>query len=251
MTGVELMQRYLERLGLPKPPRPSWETLRDLVARHLQTIPFENLDVMAGLKPDLTTAGVLHKVIIRRRGGFCYELNEAFAALLAHAGFTVNRIEARVWSPVRQEFGPPFDHLALVVKLPEGEFLTDVGFGDNNRTPLRLPEDSVADVSGHYSLEQISTDVWLLARPERPLYELTLTPQPLEAFVPMYRFHQTSPESIFGKGLICTRATVNGRITISGERLSIIEGGNRRESVGENRDHWLEQYFGIIGEPPC
>ncbi len=245
------MQRYLKRLGLPKPPAPTWDALRDLTARHLQTIPFENLDVMAGLRSDLTTAGVLHKVVVRHRGGFCYELNEAFAALLAHAGFTVSRIEARVWSPARQGFGPPFDHLALVVKLPEGNFLTDVGFGDNNRTPMCLPRDSVADVSGHYSLERISTDVWLLARPDRPLYEMTLAPQPLEAFVPMYRFHQTSPESFFGKGLICTRATVNGRITLNGERLSIIEGTNRGESVAENRDHALEHYFGITKEPLC
>jgi N-hydroxyarylamine O-acetyltransferase len=67
----------------------------------------------------------------------------------------------------------------------------------------------------------------------------------------MYRFHQTSAESIFSKGLICTRATENGRITMSTERLSIIEGAQRRESAGDNRDHALEQYFGIVKEPLC
>ena len=245
------MRRYLERLGLAAPPPPSWEGLKDLVIRHLQTIPFENLDVMAGLRPDLTTAGVLHKIAIRRRGGFCYELNEAFGTLLTHTGFDVRRIEARVWSPPQRKFGPPFDHLALVVRLPEGEFLTDVGFGDNNRTPLRLPQDSLTDVSGHYTLLRGSGDVWRLARQDRPLYEMTLAMQPLDAFAPMYRFHQTSPESIFGKGLICTRATGSGRITLSGERLSIVEGPHRRESVAENRDQSLEQHFGITKEPLC
>ena len=251
MTHAELMRRYLERLGLAAPPPPSWEGLKHLVVRHLQSIPFENLDVMAGLRPDLTTAGALHKIVIRRRGGFCYELNEAFGTLLTHVGFDVRRIEARVWSPPQQKFGPPFDHLALVVRLPEGEFLTDVGFGDNNRTPMRLPHDAVTDVSGHYTLLRGSGDVWLLARQDRPLYEMTLATQPLEAFAPMYRFHLTSPDSIFGKGLICTRATGNGRITLSGERLSIVEGAHRRESVDENRDQSLEQYFGILKEPLC
>jgi N-hydroxyarylamine O-acetyltransferase len=250
MTHGELMRRYLERLGLVAPPPPSWAGLKDLVSRHLQTVPFENLDVMAGLRPDLTTEGALRKLVIRQRGGFCYELNEAFGALLAHAGFGVRRIEARVWSVPKQQFGPPFDHLALVVKLPEGEFLTDVGFGDNNHMPMRLPEDSVADVSGRYTLAQVSADLWLLAREERPLYQLTLATQPLAAFVPMYRFHQTSPESIFSKGLICTRATLGGRITMSGDRLSLIEGANRTETTPEDPDLALDQYFGIVKEKP-
>jgi len=251
MTQNELMQRYLERLGLAAAPEPSWESLKHLVSRHLHTIPFENLDVVAGLRPELTTAGVLHKIAMRRRGGFCYELNEAFGALLAHVGFRVRRIEARVWSPPQQKFGPPFDHLALVVRLPEGEYLTDVGFGDNNRAPMRLPADSTSDLSGRYTLAQVSEDVWLLARQDRPLYEMTLAPQALENFAPMYRFHQTSPESIFSKGLICTRASENGRITMSAERLSIVEGAQRTESAAENREHALEQYFGIVKEPLC
>ena len=142
----------------------------------------------------MTTAGSLHKIVSSRgRGGFCYELNEAFGALLGHIGFSVKRIEARVWSVPRHSFGPPFDHLALVVSLPEGDFLTDVGFGDNNRTPLRLPEDQTEDVSGRYTLKPVSSGMLRLARPDRPLYYMTLVAQPLEAFEPMYRFHQSSP----------------------------------------------------------
>ena len=250
MTHRELMQRYLERLGLAAAPPPSWAGLKHLVARHLESIPFENLDVLAGIRPDLSTEGVLRKVVIRRRGGFCYELNEAFRALLEHVGFSVRRIEARVWSAPKQKFGPPFDHLALVVSLPEGEFLTDVGFGDNNRTPLRLPRDSLADLSGSYTLEPVSAELALLARADRPLYQTALATRTLEAFAPMYRFHQTSPESFFTRDLVCTRATADGRITINGERLSIIEGPNRVETVGQDRRSALEQYFGIIEEEP-
>jgi arylamine N-acetyltransferase len=87
-----------------------------------------------------------------------------------------------------------------------------------------------------------------LQRPDRPLYEMTLEAQPLSAFVPMYRYHQTSAESIFAKGLICTRATLRGRITLSRDRLSSVEQGSRSETVRSDRDAVLEQYFGIASE---
>jgi N-hydroxyarylamine O-acetyltransferase len=251
MTERELMRGYLERLGFAEPPPSSWATLTQLVERHLQTVPFENLDVVEGLRGELSTPGVLHKLVNRGRGGFCYELNEAFGTLLTHLGFSVRRIEARVWSAPLNTFGPPFDHLALVVSLPQGEFLTDVGFGDNNRTPLRLPTDETEDISGHYTLEKVSESIWRLSRAERPLYDMTLAAQPLEGFAPMYRFHQSSADSIFSKRLICTRATPNGRITLSGDCLSLIEGAHREESVIADRDLTLETHFGIARKSIC
>jgi N-hydroxyarylamine O-acetyltransferase len=248
MTNEALMGCYLERLGFAQRPAVSRQALSELVIRHVQIVPFENLDNLLGVRSDLTTAAVLHKVAVRRRGGFCYELNEAFGALLTFLGFTVRRIEARVWTQPQGEFGPSFDHLALVITLPEGEFLTDVGFGDNNRTPMRLPGDTASDVSGRYTLTRASDDIWLLSRSDRPLYEMTLGAQSLAAFAPMYRFHRTSPDSIFAKGLICTRATAIGRITLSRDRLIIVDGANRTETVKPDCDLALEEYFGIAAE---
>jgi N-hydroxyarylamine O-acetyltransferase len=246
MNDAELMNRYLERLGAKVYDAPSLHTLRDLMIRHLQSVPFENLDIVNGLRPALSTAGVLDKIVVRGRGGFCYELNEAFGALLIHLGFSVRRIEARVWQEQQKKFGAPFDHLALIVSLPEGEFLVDVGFGDNNRTPMRFPEDSLTDISGSYSLTQASEEVWLLSRAGRPLYEMILTEHPLSAFEPMYRYHQTSPESAFAKGLICTKATPLGRITLSRDRLIIVDGAERTEAEISDQARALEQHFGII-----
>ena len=245
------MQRYLQRLDaeLYLDTRvyddPSLNTLRDLVTRHLQTVPFENIDIIDGVRRPLSTAGVLEKVVNRSRGGFCYELNEAFAALLTHLRFAVRRIEARVWSEQRQKFGAPFDHLALIVSLTEGEFLVDVGFGDINRTPLRLPEDTQTDISGAYFLTQSTGAVWQLSRGDQPLYEMTLQEQPLSAFEPMYIHHQTSPESAFTQGLICTKATPSGRITLSRDRLIIVDGHARTETEVSNRQRALEEHFGI------
>lgn len=247
VSNVPLMDSYLERLGIGAAPTPSWPALCDLVTRHLYTVPFENLDIIDQLPSELSTAAVLHKVAIRRRGGFCYELNEAFRALLTYLGFEVKRIESRVWSESRGEFGAPFDHLALVVSLPEGDYLTDVGYGDNNRTPLRFPADGLYDLSGAYRL-QPTFDLWLLWRSGRPLYKMTFTEQPLSAFAAMYRHHRTSPDSIFTQGLICTRATRTGRTTLSRDRLIIVDGAQRSEIVITDRDQALQQYFGINKE---
>jgi N-hydroxyarylamine O-acetyltransferase len=245
MSDAILMDRYLLRLGIGAASAPSWPLLCDLVTRHVHTVPFENVDIINGLRPKLSTAAILHKIVSRHRGGFCYELNEAFRALLAHLGFEVRRIEARVWSDVRQKFGAPFDHLALVVSLPEGDYLTDVGFGDNNRAPLRLPADTVTDISGEYTLRQACDGLWLLSNSNQPLYEMTLSEQPLSAFMEMHAHHQTSPDSLFTRGLICTRATPTGRTTLSGERLIVVDGADRNETVVADRDQALQQYFGI------
>jgi N-hydroxyarylamine O-acetyltransferase len=245
MILEDIFAAYLRRLGLRDPPAPGLGALTELMARHMQIVPFENLDVMAGFPRPLSTGTALNKVATRGRGGFCYELNEAFRALLEHLGFAVTRIEARVWKPAARHFGPPFDHLALVVTLGEGKFLVDVGYGDGNRAPLRLPQDEVRDISGVYRLAPVRDGYLSLASTVQPLYEMTLEPQPLEAFAPMCRYHQTSPESIFSKGLICTRATDSGRITLSRDRLITVEGGRRTETVTSDPTAVLSEYFGI------
>lgn len=237
--------RYLRRLGVTARPEPGLDALADLMRRHMQTVPFENLDVMAGTARSLSTETALRKVVVESRGGFCYELNEAFRALLQGVGFAVRRIEARVWQARANRFGAPFDHLALVVSLPEGDYLVDVGYGDSNRAPLRLPEDHACDISGEYRLAPAREGFWRLSSQAKPLYEMSLSEQPLSAFAPMCRYHQTSPESIFSQGLICTRATATGRITLSKSRLSIVDRGQRTESTVSDLPAALSQYFGI------
>jgi N-hydroxyarylamine O-acetyltransferase len=110
---------------------------------------------------------------------------------------------------------------------------------------MRLPEDHTEDISGEYRLFPVRDECWCVSSKSQPLYELTLDEQPLEAFEPMCRYHQSSPESIFSKGLICTRATAGGRITLSRDRLIVVEDGRRTETLGANVAAVLEQHFGI------
>ena len=129
---------YLDRINDAGPLDPSAATLRRLHVAHLLSVPFENLSIHWREPIVLEDGALFEKVVRRRRGGFCYELNGLFAALLRALGFHVTMLSAGVASG-EGKFGPEFDHMALLVTLPE-RWLVDVGFGDSFREPLLLDE---------------------------------------------------------------------------------------------------------------
>src|SRR5215472_16527360 len=149
---------YLERIGAERPLILDETALADLHRAHLMTVPFENLCIHVGETISLAESDLISKVVTRRRGGFCYELNGAFALLLEALGADVVRVAARVYGNGR--FGPPFDHLALVVGLPGGAlWLADVGFGSHSTYPLRFdigPQQD--DPAGRFALADAEAD---------------------------------------------------------------------------------------------
>ena len=127
---------YLERIGYSGPATPNAEALRDIHRAHLFAVPFENLDIGWKREIRIDQQAFLRKIIEDRRGGFCYELNGAFAALLEALGFRVTLLSARVPHSDGSN-GPEFDHFTLRVDLGE-PWLADVGFGDCFIDLLRL-----------------------------------------------------------------------------------------------------------------
>ena len=145
------VRAYLDRIGYLGPIEATAENLRALHRAHLLTVPFENLDISLGRKIVLEEEAILRKILELRRGGFCYELNSAFAALLRALGFSVTLLSARVARSDGGE-GPEFDHLTLRIDLEE-PWLADVGFGNSFLEPLRLEaETEQADPSGTFRL---------------------------------------------------------------------------------------------------
>src|SRR6185312_1028557 len=128
-------------------------------------------------------------------GGFCYELNGLFAALLSELGFRVTLLSARVDND--GQIGPEFDHLALRVDL-DRPWLCDVGFGDSFLAPLVMAEGDTAEGRWRYRLARDGV-AWTLSRgePWERSFVFTLEPRLLQDFEPMCRFHQTSPDSPF------------------------------------------------------
>ena len=224
MILAPVISSYLQRVGYTGSRQPTAETLRSLHRAHMFSVPFENLDISLGRKIICQEESFLRKIIERRRGGFCYELNGAFAALLRGLGFEVTLLSGRV----PREDGsssPEFDHLALRVDL-EGPWLADVGFGDLFNGPVRLEigqeqeQDGrrfrIVEQDGRLQLDRTEPDGrW------RRQYSFTLVPRGLDEFAPMCHYHQTSPESPFTRKKVCSMATPDGRITISDRRLII------------------------------
>ncbi|MER7708312.1 arylamine N-acetyltransferase [Kitasatospora sp. NPDC097605] len=216
---------YLDRIGAGRPGRSGAAELARLQEAHLDAVPFENLSIHLGEPVVLEPVALLEKIVDRRRGGFCYELNGAFAALLRALGYRVDLLAARVFAGA--EPGPPFDHLALRVEADGSAWLVDVGFGRFTRRPLLLDERGEQhDPAGVFTILPSGTaddlDVSLDGEPQ---YRLERRPHPLADFVPTCWWQTTSPDSHFTRGTTCSRPTPDGgRITLTSTRAT---GGTR------------------------
>jgi N-hydroxyarylamine O-acetyltransferase len=124
---------YLARIGYTGAREPGERVLAELHRAHMLAVPFENLDIHLGVENVLDPEHVFDKIVTRRRGGWCYELNGLFALLLEALGFEVTRYSAAV---VVSEPTPDFVHLTLRVDL-DRPWLADVGFGASFTRPLR------------------------------------------------------------------------------------------------------------------
>ena len=94
--GSARIEAYLRRVEYGGSRRPSLQVLRSLHLAHIRQVPFENLDIHLGREIVLSQESLYRKVVKDRRGGFCYELNGLFAALLSALGFRVRLLSARV-----------------------------------------------------------------------------------------------------------------------------------------------------------
>lgn len=247
------IQDYLDRIGYRGPLIPTAETLRALQVAHLQTVPFENLSIHAHQPIVLDDESLFDKVVARRHGGFCYELNGLFAALLRALGFQVTMLSAAV-ARADGTFGPDFDHMALLVTLDE-RWLADVGFGDSFRDPLRLDErGEQPEGTRTFRIDEDGDHRLLLRRdgpeePWQPQYRFTLQPFEYPDYAGMCHFHQTSPESHFTRQTLCSLATPEGRVTLSGMKLITTRGGERQERLlGSDAERMavLSELFGVV-----
>ena len=241
---------YLERINYRGPLEPTAAILRELHKAHMLAAPFENLDIHLRREIVLDEQKNYSKIVERRRGGFCYELNGAFAMLLRALGYDVKMLSAGVADP-KGDFGPPFDHMTLLVELGE-RWLADVGFGDSFHEPLLLDEEGeqeqewgayrIARHGEQLTLEQRAGNSW------KPQYRFTLQPYNFTDFAGMCRYHQTSPDSPFTQRRTCSLATVDGRITLTGMRLITTAGGERHErDLADEQEYMavLRERFGV------
>ncbi|MEY2879781.1 MAG: hypothetical protein RLZZ15_2161 [Verrucomicrobiota bacterium] len=123
------LDAYFARIGYTGPRVATVAALRALHAHHARAIPYENLDVLLGRPIRVDLAGIEEKLVRQKRGGYCFEQNTLFAAVLRALGFRVTPCMARVRWQIPADFVTSVTHLVLLVDCAEGRFLADVGFG--------------------------------------------------------------------------------------------------------------------------
>jgi len=249
---------YVERIHYTHPVEPDVDTLRGLQLAHMQSVPFENLDIGLRRPIQLTEETLWEKIINHKRGGFCYELNGLFAWLLQQIGFDVTYLNARVFNK-EENLGIEFAHLALLVKIPNQStrWLADVGFGDSFNEPLSF-ENRGEQTQGlrAYRLEQTSDGCITWQKNydgswERQ-YFFDLQPRNFPTdYESACLYHQTSPQSSFTRRSIISRATPEGRVTLEDGRLILTTHGERTERPVANEDEYrslLKGHFGVVLE---
>lgn len=223
---------YFDRIGYAGPAEPTLAALSAIHRLHVAAIPFENLSPLMGDEVPLDLEALQAKLVQGGRGGYCFEHNLLLWAALRQMGFEAQGLGARVlWgapadAPVRQR-----SHMALLVRLPEGPFVADVGFGGLTMSaPLALRTD-VVQATPHepfrlleapgdaYDLQADGGGQWL------PLYRFDLCPQLPVDYEPANWFVATHPSSPFPSHLMGARAEPHRRLALFDARFTVREKG--------------------------
>jgi N-hydroxyarylamine O-acetyltransferase len=247
---------YFDRIGYAGAQQATSETLYALHRLHPQVIPFENLDTLLGRTPRLDLESVFAKLVSARRGGYCYEHNLLFRAVLDTLGFETTGLAARVvWSEPAGM--PPRTHMMLLVETPDETWLADVGFGsmtlsapllfDTGReqaTPHELFRIDLIE-RGDYVLRVKLGDAW------KSIYRFDLEPQFPADYAMANHYVSMFPDSVFVNHLIVARVTPGQRQTLFDRTLT------RRGAAEEHRElatgaelrDVLQELFGLALPP--
>lgn len=246
------IDKYLLRLKCNRERVPNLKYLKTLHKAHLLHIPFENLDIHMGNQIILDIKKIYDKVVLRKRGGFCYELNGLFYHLLSHLDFSCHLISARVYN--QGVLGLPFDHAAILVYFEDQVYLADVGFGELFLEPKLLKPGAVQmDYTKYFKIDKTIDDEYIVSMSHNSFdyeakYLFTTVERQYIEFIDMCEYHQTNEKSHFTKKKMITRASPKGRITLTDSKLTTILGGKKKEQNILNFDEFqvkLIQHFGI------
>lgn len=253
LTSSEI-RAYFERIALPPQIslNPNAELLAAIHLRHCLTVPYENIDILNGIPLSLEEKALFDKIVVRRRGGYCYELNGLLSSLLVSLGYSVVSYAARY---LRGENELPMRrHRVLRVTTSEGDdYLCDVGIGQaSQRLPLLMKIDIKQEQFGEiYRLSKDPFLGWLLSDLHhgeyRPFYAFTEEPQIEADFIAPSFFCEKHPSSPFISADMIAIKTMTGRITLDGNKLRHFDGDNvtERDISASERLSVLKNEFGI------
>ncbi|MFI5310374.1 MAG: arylamine N-acetyltransferase [Gemmatimonadales bacterium] len=242
--------RYLERIGIARPVRADLDSLTAIHRAHLLAIPYENLDVQlarpVGLDPEI----IFEKIVARRRGGWCYEMNGLLGWALDALGFRVTRCAGAVSRETRGDASVG-NHLVLKVELDEGLYLADVGFGDGQIDPVRIVPGAFTSHGFPFELSRVDDDWWRMhnhVQGGEQTFDFTLRAADEAKMAEQCRFLQTSEQSAFLQNLVAQHHTPAGVTTLRGRVLRWTTPLGQTERLLESAEEFvsaLETEFGL------
>lgn len=252
ITDAERVQAYLDRIGYTGDAAPTAATLAALQHAHLKTVPYENLDILRGVRLRYDTETLFDKIVTNHRGGYCFELNGLFGWLLRQLGYPVTDWFARY---LRDEPTlPARRHRVLRVEAEGQVWVADVGVGGVvPRFPMRLVEGlEQPQRSELYRLVRDELLGWVLQEWRHGAWSayFCFTEEPqleIDFSMPSY-FCEYAPESIFNKDVMVAMLHDVGRSTLDGNVLKVFspEGVAVSELSPEQVDVVLRDRFGIV-----
>ena len=247
------LDAYLARIGIAEVKEPTAAFLDELIYAHQHTVPFDNLDVYAkGMTPSLGIADLFDKIVIRKRGGYCFELNALFGALLKAVGFEVRPCMARVL--LRPIPHPLISHRANIVTIGDDRYLADVGFGGPQPTfaPLIKHGASRTEEGKAFSLRQVGPTWWEVdyqgtKEEPRPVLRICMVNVGEEDFVPLSFFQANFEDSVFRNTRMVNIKTADGALDLRNNTYTVFAGDEKtsREIAEDELDALLEEKFGI------
>lgn len=253
MSDDANIDAYFERIGFAGSIAPTLTTLEQLHALHPAAIAFENLDPLLGIPVRLELRNLEQKLLFEKRGGFCFEQNLLFKAMLEDLGYTVTALAARVhWNRPEDE-EQPLSHMALLVEINGTSYLADVGFGSATLTaPLRLKAD-VEQETPHETFRLIGSDEsdWRLqiqiGEEWRSVYSFDLTEPSFEELVALNDKLQMDTD--FRDNVLAARAEKDQRLTLRNRELRIhpVDGATERRTLADADEvkQVLGELFGL------
>jgi N-hydroxyarylamine O-acetyltransferase len=234
---------YLDRIGYAGPVRPDLATLRAVHRAHLQAIPYDSLDVQLGRPLTIDPADAYDKIVGRRRGGWCYEMNGLMGWALGEIGFSVTRMAG---AAMRAERGDSTigNHLVLRVDLP-GEpvpWIADVGFGDGILDPFPLKAGDLTAEGHRFRLEALDEVWWRFHNHEfggAKSFDFTLPPADPAVLAERCDWLQSAPDSPFVMNVICQRWRGNEVLQLLGRTYRQIRPGVREERIIASADEMM------------
>ncbi|KAM4025831.1 arylamine N-acetyltransferase, pineal gland isozyme NAT-3-like [Anomaloglossus baeobatrachus] len=254
------LNAYLQRIGIADymaiSKTPSLSSLRTIHRHHVFSVPFESLSMHSGEKIIFDIGWIYEKIVLRKRGGFCFENNGLFLWVLQQLGYQPRVLSSRVRIKVTDVYEPPHSHIILTVELEGRRWLCDVGFGDGILEPIPLEAGWEGEQdNGVYRLEV--EDEWHLQKKEdevwNTLFKFNLEERTFEDFRERCEHYQTSPNSFFVQKSFCSLHFPDGKLTYIGHRLITTEytkgGGSvktTKELTEEEIPALLKDKFGIV-----